>query len=326
MDFEDASMGQAKAKIGMYGGTGSGKTWTALQQATKYGQTAMISTERGADFYVNKFKFKNAFTTSCEEALELVDKAVKAKMDCLIVDQLTHFWESAQNEFIAREHLKGSKTWAQIERNQQIPWTAWGRIKRPYKKFIHTLMDAPLHVWMLSRLAIEYKMGKDDEPVKTGERMATEKDTPYEPHILVKLEFQPKGGQGGKPIWYALVEKDRSQLLQGQLFSSLEANPGFTNILDPMFALLGKEQQPSPEVPYDESDKSMEEIGPTAVQRKLLEVLAKKGGVDGAKVESIIQLLSTEEAGQVINILTAGDYSLFENIEGFVAGIRAKGA
>lgn len=327
LDFEDATMGQARCKVALYGGTGSGKTETALAQATKVGSTAMIATERGADFYTDRYKFKIAYTNSCLEAVSLIEKAVKAKYDCLIIDQLTHFWEQTQNDYQAREHAKFSKAWAHIERNGMPPWYAWGHIKRPYKKLMHVAMDAPINVWFLSRLAIEYKTGKDDEPVKIGEKMATEKDTPYEPHLLVKMEFAAKGGKGGKPVWYALCEKTRCCIEQGTLWESYSREPGFRDMLDPLFQQLkaGTEQQPSPELRYDENEKGSDEAEPTAVQLKLLEVLAKKGGIDDGKLVALVKAINTEEAGLVINALTAGNYGIFDNIEGWVAGIRAKG-
>ena len=324
LNFEDADMGQAKGKIGLYGGTGSGKTETALAQATKIGRTYMIATERGADFYTKRYKFKNAFTNSCDDALVLIKKALDDKAECVIVDQLTNFWEAAQNSFISKEHMKASKTWKQIEANGQIPWTAWGKIKRPYKKLVHTLMDAPIHVWFLARLAIEYKMGKDDSPEKVGERMATEKDTPYEPHIILKLEFQPKGLKGGKPVWYALCEKTRVETIpQGTLWESTGRDPGFRDILDPMFAELGAVQKPSPEIPFDPDDTTVDETGPTLVQLKLLEVLATKGGIPQDKLQALCAVINTEEAGLVINTLTAGNFSIFDNVEAWVSGIRA---
>ena len=297
MGFERATMAQAYLKVGIYGDTGSGKTLTSLKIATKIGKTAMIATERAMDFYAAEYAFDISYTCSLEEATDLIYQAVEGGYKCLIIDQMTHFWESAQDTYVAEEHSKMSKAWGVIEKTGNFPFYAWKKIKRPYKKFVRTLMDAPIHVFLLGRLSREYQVSGEDIKV-TGERMNAEKDTPYEPHILVKMEFK-------KPRkWLAWVEKDHSGTIQGQVFE----NPT-GDIFDPILSKLGKEQGQSPKMVEDTSTTSIEDEPIKGSQVTIIKILAKKGGLDSEVVEETLKTLTALEAGEIINQMTAGNYS-----------------
>ena len=301
--LERATTEQAFLKIGMYGGPGAGKTFTALKCATALGRTALLDTERGSDFYAADFSFDVFHTKEISRASEVLREAVDQKYDCLIVDQITHYWESAQEEYIAGEHEKMSKAWAAIEKNQQIPFQGWRFIKRPYKRFIHELISAPIHVFMLGRLAIEYEVSGSGEPKKVGERMDAEKATPYEPHVLIKMEFMRKTKK-----WMAYIEKDRSGTIQGELFT----NPGI-EMLEPVLAKLGKVHKGVPEGKEDTAEGTFgtrDDAEPS--QLKLIRVLAKKGGIDNEVVEEKLKSLTRPAAAVLVNDMTVGNNKFFE--------------
>lgn len=305
MGFEKATMAQAFIKSGWYGDTGSGKTFTSLQIATMIGPTAMIATERAMDFYADRFDYNIHYTVDLNDATEHVYLAVENGYKCLIVDQISHFWESAQDTYIAEEHGKMSKAWGVIERTGNLPFYSWKKVKRPYKKFIRTLMDAPIHVFLLGRMSREYQVTGEDIKV-TGERMNAEKETPYEPHILVKMEFH-------KPRkWLAWIEKDHSGTIQGKVFENPDGH-----IFDPILAKLGKEQGQSPKMVEDTSTESISDERVKASQITVIKILAKKGGLDSEIVDEALGKLSALEAGEIINKMTMGDYSaLFNKEEG----------
>lgn len=300
--LEKAEVEQAFLKIGFYGDTGSGKTFTSLQIATHLGKTAMIATERGMDFYAADFDFDIARVSTLEEANMAVDEILAGDYTCCIVDQVTHLWEYAQDEYITREHDKMSKAWGTIERSGNIPFQGWKSVKKPYKKFLKRLLDAPLHVFFLGRLATEYEV-EGDSIKKVGEKMAAEKETPYEPHLLIKMEFQKrKGGQ-----WLALAEKDHSRTIQGKVW----VNPG-PDMLDDVMAKLGKVQGKLPEPIEDTSTTSIVDEPVRKSQIKIIRTLCKKGEIKEKMVENLLKDLKAERAGEIINQLTLGDYSCLE--------------
>lgn len=304
--LEEATSEHAFIKVALYGGPGSGKTFTALQWATALGKTALLDTERGSDFYAADFKFLVLHTRKVQEAIDAVQEAVAKDCKCIIVDQLTHLWEAAQEEYIAREHEKMSKAWYAIEKNGSIPWTAWRSIKKPYKKLLRELLNAPMHVFLLGRLATEYEVS-GGEPKKVGERMDTERNTPYEPHILIKLELQHKKKH------VAWVEKDRSGTIQGKVVT----DPGLEMLMPVIKKLnLGIPQGAVPIPIEDESSVSIVDAGTaSSAQQKLIRTMAKKGGFKEKKIASFLETLSREEAGEVINRMTKKDFTMLNKEE-----------
>ncbi len=313
--LERATVEQAYTKSGWYGDTGSGKTKTSLMIAkelckhTKYvngnpeeehnGKIAMIATERAMDFYAEEFEFYPARVSNVEEALEALEGIIEEKYSVVIVDQVSTLWESAQDSYIKEEHDKMSRAWEVIEKSGNVPFQGWKKIKKPYKKFIKMLMDAPIHVFLLGRIKTEYEMN-GEKIKKVGECMDSEKSTPYEPHIFVKMEFQKR--KGG--LHLALVEKDHSGTIQGQVFENPDGH-----MFDLILKKLGKIQGETPKLVEDDNKMGIEDIPVRESQIKILKSLAKKKDIDiGDKVSA----LSSDLAAELINKMTLGDYSYWE--------------
>lgn len=307
--LEKAMVEQAYIKSGFYGDTGSGKTKTSLMIATRIadmysGKIAMIGTERGMDFYGAEFDFDIARVSSLHEADMALDEILGKGYICVIVDQMTSIWEWSQNEYMSEEHEKMSKAWSTIEKSGNIPFSGWKKVKRPYKKFLKKLLDAPIHLFLLGRLAYEYEVSDGGEKIKkVGEKMNAEKETPYEPHILVKMEFQKK--KGG--IHYALVEKDHSGTIQGQVFTNPEGD-----MFDPILKKLGKIQGTLPEPIEDTSTTTIAQEPIRPSQIKIIKSICKKGGVEIKQVEKFLENLKAEKAGEIINQLTLGNFSCLQ--------------
>lgn len=292
-------------KVGIYGGPGSGKTLTSLKCATTLGKTAVVDTEHGSDFYATDFDFTVEHTKSLNTAQEVLNTCIAEQYAALIIDQMTHIWEARQEEYIAEEHEKMSKMYGTFERTGNLPWTAWKGIKKPWRKFVQNLLNAPLHVFMLGRVSVDYEQLPDGSPRKVGERMNAEKDLPYEPHILIKMEFQAKGKKN-----YAYIEKDRSNTIMGQVFEK----PGI-EMFEPVLRKLGKIQAPLPEGKEDVSKETFGFITgdePDPSQLKLIDVLVRKGGIDEELVKGVVKGLNRVAAGLLINQMTRGDYSAFK--------------
>lgn len=241
MAFRKAKAEQAYLKMAIYGPSGSGKTLTSLLVAeglaalTK-GRVAFVDTEHGTDFYCQPvperkihpagFDFDVVHTRSLTEVLRECQALRPAEYPVVVVDSITHLWEAAQAAYRGRRGASG-----------QIPFHAWGEIKKPYKDLMNWALNAPQHVIFCGRQGNDW--GTDDESgelVNKGFKLKAEGETAYEPHILVRLEaVRPRKGN---VVHVAYVEKDRSSKLQGQIIEW----PSFDTLARPLLGLLGQTQ------------------------------------------------------------------------------------
>jgi hypothetical protein len=290
-------------KVCFYGGPKQGKTYTMLRIPTALGKTALIDTERGAEAYKKIFKHNDGTPFMIKETRQIegvqrgIDQALKLGTEFLIVDQMTSLWELAQDEYIAREHEKGSKIWETIESSGNVPWMGWKHIKKPYKRLLKDLIDCPMHVFFAARLQTQYKQGGGGEPIKTGEKPAAERDTPYEPQIIIKMETVKK-----KVLAY--VEGDRWDKLLGQVFE----NPDCSMFAD-ILPLLGSSHKPLAREVEDTSTITIEAIPANRNQIIIVRKLMLKGGVN--EVEERLKGMTSQQANEWVNAMTRGDYSAF---------------
>jgi hypothetical protein len=241
--FRKAKAEQAALKMGLYGPPGSGKTFTSLLIAeglaalTKK-RVAYIDTERGTDFYCQAvpsravhpeaFDFDALYTRSLTEALSSVKALKPEEHGVIVLDSVTHLWEAAMAAYAGRQTSIGT-----------IPMHAWGKIKKPYKDLMAILLSSPMHVIICGRQKTVYAEDEETEELKaTGVTMRAEGETPYEPHILIRMESlrAKKTNEVAQIIGYA--EKDRTGVLSGRSF----VNPTFDSLCRPLLGLLGSVQ------------------------------------------------------------------------------------
>lgn len=241
--FRKAKAEQAALKIGMYGPAGSGKTFTALLLAEGLAHAtskriAYVDTERGTDFYCkavgsrpvhpDAFDFDALYTRSLTEVLSAVRGLSTETYGVVVLDSVTHLWEAAIAAYGGRQTSIGT-----------IPMHAWGKIKKPYKDLMAFLLSSPMHVLFCGRQGTEYATDEETEELKAvGVKMKAEGETPYEPHILLRMEaVRPKKTNELATI-VAYAEKDRTGVLAGRSF----ANPTFDMLCKPLLGLLGGTQ------------------------------------------------------------------------------------
>ena len=240
--FKKAKAEQAAIKMGLYGPSGSGKTFTALLMAEGLAKgtgkrVAFVDTERGTDFYVKAvpnrkvhpeaFDIDALYTKSITEILDAVKSLDEKEYCCVVLDSITHVWESARLAYAGKETKAGT-----------IPFHAWGKIKKPYKELINLLLSSPLHVIFCGRQGNEFEEDEESgELKKVGVKMKAEGETPYEPHILLHME-SVKNGKDRTVTVTAFAEKDRTGVLAGQVIEW----PSFENVIKPLLPLLGDTQ------------------------------------------------------------------------------------
>jgi hypothetical protein len=247
--FRKAKAEQAALKIGVYGPAGSGKTFTALLLAEGLAaaakkRVAFVDTEHGTDFYTRAvperrphpaaFDFDALYTRSISETIAALRGISESNYAAVVIDSITHLWEAAIQSYSGKHTSAGT-----------IPFHAWGKIKKPYKDLMTGLLNSGLHVLICGRQKNEW--GEDEESGETkvmGVTMKAEGETPYEPHVLIRMQRErTKSGQA--PV-SAYVEKDRSGLLAGQTIVLPPDQPdGYTydQIARPLLSVLtGKTQ------------------------------------------------------------------------------------
>lgn len=241
--FRKAKAEQAAIKMGLYGPSGSGKTFTALLLAEGLAKTtgkriAFVDTEHGSDFYCKDvptrkhhpaaFDFDALYTKSITETSDAITKLDQGQYGIIVIDSITHIWEAARLAYSGKVTSVGT-----------IPFHAWSKIKKPYKDLINFLLSSPLHVFFCGRQGNEFEEDEQSgELKKVGVKMKAEGETPYEPHILLRLESVKDGKKSAEATITAFAEKDRTGILAGQTILW----PTFDNIIKPILPLLGNTQ------------------------------------------------------------------------------------
>lgn len=250
--FRKAKAEQAALKMGIYGPAGSGKTFTSLLLAEGLGRVtkkrvAYIDTEHGTDFYCKDvpsravhpeaFDFDAIYTRSLTEVTAAIMSIDTAVHGVVVLDSVTHLWEAAMAAYAGKKTSVDS-----------IPMHAWGKIKKPYKDLMAFLLSSPLHVILCGRQGTEYATDEETEELKAvGVKMKAEGETPYEPHILIRMESQKPKKTNEVAQIVAYAEKDRTGVLAGRSF----VNPTFETLCVPLLPLLGDVQ-----AQMDTSDQS----------------------------------------------------------------------
>jgi hypothetical protein len=239
--FRKAKAEQAALKIGFYGLAGSGKTFTTLLCAEGLAKLsgkriAYVDTERGTDFYCQPvperkihpeaFDFDALYTRSITELQQALYTVQADKYCAIVIDSITHIWEAARAAYSGKETKIGT-----------IPFHAWAKIKKPYKEIMSFLLSSPIHVFIVGRQGNEFEEDEETgETKKVGVKMKAEGETPYEPHILIRMEAEK--AKTGNAVITAFAEKDRTGILAGRTIY----NPSYDSIVKPLLGLLGEKQ------------------------------------------------------------------------------------
>jgi hypothetical protein len=228
--LKKATNKMAYGKIGLYGEQGSGKSRTAAEIAIG------ICKAYGLDKPMGIFDTEPAWSTFLVPLIEkaglptpyvydesrafkdLLAWTREAKEACsvLIVDSITHVWRDLQMSCLARINETrvdyGKRPLAKLE------FQHWDPIKRQWAEFTDEYLSSRVHFIICGRAGSIYEYQENDngkrELITVGTKMATEKEAGYEPSLLIEMI---KDRQDGKIINTALVEKDRSDKLNGKL-------------------------------------------------------------------------------------------------------------
>src|SRR5581483_1371268 len=232
---EAKGMQAARAKVGAFGGTGSGKTTTLSLLATgvskEFHQGAPIafySTEPGVDFVKPIFetegvKLYEDRSKSFKDLLDAVKQAQQLQCCCLIVDSITHVWRELVDAYCAKRNISKPE------------FHHWKDIKAEWAKWTDLYVNAPIHIFVAGRAGNEYEYEVDErgkkELVKGDSKMKAEGEFGYEADLLIEMfsdadvSLQRAVRRKNAPRTHesrmshtALIRKSRVWSLNGQQF------------------------------------------------------------------------------------------------------------
>jgi hypothetical protein len=214
------------AKVGFFGGTGSGKTTTAAEFALglsinfhNRAPVYVYDTEPGWQF------MRRMFSTEGVELIQIRERsfqgmrkhlklAEKSGACVFAVDSMTHIWTELMQTF--------------AKSSGRVEFQHFNLIKKFWNEWTVEFLNSPLHGFALGRLGYEYDAQVNED---TGKKEIVKGDSKfkagggesfgYEPHLLIEMELMRDGshnGRGGKLVHGANVLKDRTRILNGESF------------------------------------------------------------------------------------------------------------
>ena len=226
--FIPAGNNKPYIKMALEGFAGPGKSFTpavlAIGLHKRIGSTKpviLFDTEKASKFLKNMFddagiellvRESNTLTDLKETMRRLREEEIS---DILIIDSITHIYE----DFIESYKKKVNRTALQFQ--------DWGVIKPVWQKeFSRPLVNDPYHILFCGRAGDAYtnEINPDTgrrEILKSGIKMQGEKNTAYEPDILILMERYEDILTDKKVIYReATVLKGRSQIIDGKTFKN----------------------------------------------------------------------------------------------------------
>jgi hypothetical protein len=149
-EFRPAVRENVPLLIGLAGGTGSGKTYSAMMLAKGIAGSkpfAVIDTENGrAKHYADLFHFDHADITAPfrpTRYAEAIEAADKAGYPCVVVDSASHEWYGDGGCLDWHDELMGG--------DQKKNLAAWIEPKREHKRMVTRLLQVRAHVILCFR-------------------------------------------------------------------------------------------------------------------------------------------------------------------------------
>jgi hypothetical protein len=210
--FRHAIREQVGLLIGLAGGTGGGKTFSAMRMAAGIAGDrpfAVIDTEAGrAKHYADQFNFDHGdlappFTP--QAYADAILAADAAKYPCIVVDSMTHEWAGEGGVLEMQEAELDRMAGEDWKKREACKMAAWIKPKMQHKKMVQRLLQVRAHLILCFRAEEKVEMVRDD---KTG-----------------KLAIVPKISRTGLDGWIPVCEKNLPYELTASFLLTADA-PG----------------------------------------------------------------------------------------------------
>ena len=328
VDIRPAVRKDTQVLILLAGGTGAGKTESALRLATGMagGQRfAVIDTERGralhkADDYVfDHVDFDAPFTP--ERYAEILEEVDKLGYPVIVVDSGSHEYEGEGGVLDIQE-----ETFKRLGGRDSVKMVSWAEAKQRHKKWRNALLRARAHVIVCHRAEDKIEVGKDaagKTVIRPKESLTgsggwipiCEKRLPFE--ATISLLFTADAPGVPKPIKLERrhadlipldqqISEETGALLAAWAHGSGAGTPGRAAVA------RSTEEEPNrpvePAVAATNGDVSGPSFPPNVVpgtegvrfateaQRKRLFAISKEHGVEAARLREILGEITGQES------------------------------
>lgn len=249
-------------KAALQGFAGSGKTTTAALIARglhkKIGSKkpiVMFDTERASKFLKPIFE-KEGIEVVVKDSRSLADLVEAMRLmregysDILLIDSISHIWTNFIEAYKAKKERE--------KKSKYLTIADWGFLKPAWQtSFSDPFVNDPYHIIMCGRAGEVFSTEENEETGKkemfvSGIKMKAEKETAYEPDMLVHMELvqDMEGRSLTRVVRTATVLKDRSALIDGKVFE----NPTFEHFEPVIDALLKDPKKKSTVAERDASE------------------------------------------------------------------------
>lgn len=191
IQFKKAERSQSKLKLGIQGPSGSGKTDGALAiahgLAGPTGRIAVADTENGsASLYSDRYDFdalniEPPYLSSKFGAV--IDAAVDAGYDVLILDSISHQWEG-EGGVLSRKEA--------VDAHGGNSYTNWSKFTKEHNEFVGKILSAPIHIIATMRSKQDYVLEANEKgkqaPRKVGMKAIQREGAEYQ--FTVNLDVQ----------------------------------------------------------------------------------------------------------------------------------------
>jgi hypothetical protein len=208
MEFKDANRSDVRMKMALAGKSGAGKTYGALKIAkglvNDMSKVGIAQTEAGrAQCYLDdasKFKVLEMVPPfSPESFIEVIDKAERAGLKCLIIDSISDEWAGIGGSLDVHAGV------SEVTKNS---FTAWKKVTPRHDAVFNKILQSPIHIICTVKKKTETIMenvnGKS-VPKKVGVKDIAREDTEYK--WILQLDLDQDGN-------LAKASKDNTGLFQ----------------------------------------------------------------------------------------------------------------
>lgn len=216
--FRPATRENVGLIIGLAGGTGSGKTYTAMRLARGIAGDkpfAVIDTEAGrAKHYADEFRFDHGDLKPPFRPMaytEAIDAANDAGYPVIVVDSMSHEWagEGGVLEWQEEEYER-------LGARETIKLLSWSKPKQAHKRMVSKLLQSRAHLILCFRAEPHVEMVKEGGQTKVVPKKGftgyngwfpiTEKNLPFE----LTTYFMFMAEHPGVPLPIKLSEQHRA--------------------------------------------------------------------------------------------------------------------
>ena len=212
-------------KMGFFGNTATGKTFTAAKVLSQFirdfcpdKQLCFYDTEPSAGYIkdmvyeITGKKLLAIHSRSFSDLVQFMDLC-RDKGHVGLIDSITHPWRSLVEDYLSAKRSRVAGVGGNAV-NTKLSLKDWGPLKEMWGVFSSKFAWGPIHVCIVGREGDVWESEEDEEGhsemKKTGVKMKTETETGFEPSLLIQMKLI-----NGQHLAY--VVKDRFNTLTGQI-------------------------------------------------------------------------------------------------------------